>query len=515
MGLIMHLTELIIDFENKCQALEGLAEQPSLWSDHALKTAQNLRQLQQSDEPDIVTLLDTLHQAQRVRWIYKAGMENHDGFNKEIKNHHTPTWGEFQQLSLHQNAQRELAQTLYNEKMSTGGSVVFNLGQYTNVIGPELIRQSFENQTPFDVDFPDANILRLSLNLAEDSTVDQLAEYYEERFSQANKTIFVRPQVDEYDTVKSNPDKIGRYAGAIHHLRSQKPATDSVLTYIPTRKDAKLEGLPFDKYIKLYLEACNQPWQQICTAQTKLIAELNTGKELRFINTDGTDLRMSIKGFQFANSLTKANMPGSEVFSGMVRNSMNGTLVAKGRFYPPNAGQHIVENLRLEITDGKIQNFKAEKGAQYFQQFLNNDPGNFYFGEIGIGTNPHLKRSLSNSLLVEKISGSFHVALGAAYEFKQYDGQKVHVDNGNRSKDHWDITTMLLGKGGVIELDDRVIMRDGLWIDEAYDVLNRGWAAVPVADRPAYWKKFEGYDANGKAQWQRAPATDVGLKPTN
>jgi hypothetical protein len=65
------------------------------------------------------------------------------------------------------------------------------------------------------------------------------------------------------------------------------------------------------------------------------------------------------------------------------------------------------------------------------------------------------------------------------------------VNNGGNSALHWDLTTMLRGKGGKIYLDDRLVMDNGAWLDTAkYDVLNRGWEAVPKAERPDYWKNY-------------------------
>jgi aminopeptidase len=49
---------------------------------------------------------------------------------------------------------------------------------------------------------------------------------------------------------------------------------------------------------------------------------------------------------------------------------------------------------------------------------------------------------------------------------------------------------MLHGRQGQIWLDGRPVMDDGLWLDKAYDVLNRGWKSVPVDERPEYWKNY-------------------------
>lgn len=125
-----------------------------------------------------------------------------------------------------------------------------------------------------------------------------------------------------------------------------------------------------------------------------------------------------------------------------------------------------------------------------FERSIGVDDGARFVGELGIGTNPHLKRHVVNGLLVEKIGGSFHIALGRPYSYTSYEGVPVKVDNGGKSSLHWDITTMLHGKDGCIELDGRKVMENGQWIDPKYDVLNRGWESVPVEQRPDYWQDY-------------------------
>ena len=77
-----------------------------------------------------------------------------------------------------------------------------------------------------------------------------------------------------------------------------------------------------------------------------------------------------------------------------------------------------------------------------------------------------------NPLLVEKSRGSAHIAMGASYEFTEYLGKPVRVDNGNRSTIHWDVTNMLFGKNGKIILDGEDIMQEGLFVDPKLKCLN-------------------------------------------
>jgi aminopeptidase len=287
------------------------------------------------------------------------------------------------------------------------------------------------------------------------------------------------------------------------------------LTAIPTVEDAKKDCMDYGSYVTLFFEMCDQPWENISAAQEALIKKFDAAHSIHITNDDGTDVVMMLDDtdgtpFTFCNSVIAKNVPGSEIFSAPRRDSVNGTIVAKGRFSPRHDPGKIIENLTLKFENGKIMSFTADLGAADFQAFLDRDPNNAYTGELGIGTNPHLGRHVINGLLVEKIGGSFHVALGDCYTYKTYEGKPVHLVNGNKSMtgDHWDMTTLLRGHGGNIELDGVRVMSNGKWLDPALAVLNDGWAAVPVAERPDYWKSFAGYEDAGKAQWNgNAPAS--------
>jgi aminopeptidase len=310
-----------------------------------------------------------------------------------------------------------------------------------------------------------------------------------------NKSMIVRANTPNRKIVHANPDKAKIYDNETAPF-FQKSGTGEVfytLTCIPTENDSKIDGIPYNAYIKLFFEMCDQPWDAISDAHLKLIQEFNTATHVRITNNDGTDVSMELvdddgSHFTFCNSLIAKNVPGSEIFSAPRKNSVNGVVVAKGKF---THGGALIEDLTMEFKNGELVKYEAKKGLDAFKHAVEMDDGARFVGELGIGTNPHLKQHVANGLLVEKIGGSFHLALGRPYSYTEYQGTKVKVDNGGRSKLHWDITTMLYGKDGIIYLDGRKVMENGLWIDPQYDVLNRGWAAIPRKDRPAYWKNYD------------------------
>lgn len=245
--------------------------------------------------------------------------------------------------------------------------------------------------------------------------------------------------------------------------------TNWQLIYWPTEAEAKIEDLSLEEYAKLFFAAANRPWRKIREAQYKLVSILDKGKGLILTadpnNKDPkkrTFLSMSIQGMQFVNSTIDRNYPGSEVFSSPVRDTVNGQMFAAGKISMAHEGK-ILEDMYLKIENGKVVDAQARRGEKELANILGRDEGARYFGEVALGTNRGLPRRMFNPLLNEKVGGSFHMALGKAYEFEEYEGQKVKVDNGNRSSIHWDITILMLPSygGGAVIVDGKTIQKDG------------------------------------------------------
>jgi aminopeptidase len=252
------------------------------------------------------------------------------------------------------------------------------------------------------------------------------------------------------------------------------------LIYWPTEREAALEGLSYPEYVDLFLRACDQPWREIHTAQAHLVGMLDAATMLEIEAGSGnpdpdrrTRLRMDIGPMRFVNSTIVRNFPGSEVFSAPVRDSVEGQLFAAGLY---DYDGRRMEDILLRIEQGRIVEARARVGQADLQAVLDTDAGARYFGEVALGTNPGLRRRVLNGLLNEKVGGSFHITPGRAYQFTEYQGQSVVVDNGNRSQVHWDIAVPMLPAygGGAVRLDGKLIQVDGRFLDPALSVLNRG-----------------------------------------
>jgi aminopeptidase len=181
-----------------------------------------------------------------------------------------------------------------------------------------------------------------------------------------------------------------------------------------------------------------------------LAKRLSDGKQVQLLGPD-CDLSFSLEGRVFEGDFGENNMPGGEVFTAPVEDSVQGHI----KFTHPVSSAGIrLAGVELTLEDGKVVKAKAEQGEQALHALLASDAGASYLGEFGIGTNTDIKQSVGRALLDEKIAGTIHLALGKAYP---------EVGGQNQSGVHLDIVKDMT-KDAEIRFDGEVIYRDGQFI---------------------------------------------------
>lgn len=192
-------------------------------------------------------------------------------------------------------------------------------------------------------------------------------------------------------------------------------------------------------------------WKAKYAEQERLIERLHEAGEIR-INAPGTDLTLSVAGRTFINDGGEKNMPGGEVFTGPVEDSVNGTV----HFGIPAAvAGREVSGVRLRFEGGKVVESSAEKGEEYLNAMLDADEGARYLGELGIGTNYGISRATKSILFDEKIGGTVHLAVGRSYP---------ETGGKNDSSVHWDLICDLR-EGGELHADGELLQKNGRFLD--------------------------------------------------
>ncbi len=230
------------------------------------------------------------------------------------------------------------------------------------------------------------------------------------------------------------------------------------LTLFPTEALAQESDMALGEYEEFVFAAMalneDDPvafWRRKAEEQGRLAERMERAKEVRIVGP-GTDLTLSVEGRKFLNDGGEKNMPGGEIFTGPVEDSVEGTV-----FFgiPVAVAGREVQGVTLRFEGGRVVEASAEKGEEYLISMLDADEGARYLGELGIGTNYGIPRATKNILFDEKLGGTVHLAIGRSYEAT---GGK------NDSSVHWDLICDLR-EGGELYADGELIEKDGEFPD--------------------------------------------------
>ncbi|HVW17418.1 MAG TPA: aminopeptidase [Solirubrobacteraceae bacterium] len=254
-----------------------------------------------------------------------------------------------------------------------------------------------------------------------------------------------------------DPALVARHARASAGLREELLSKRWCVTLWPTpaaaaRADMEVSGLEAFVTRALFLDRPDPvvAWGELSAFQARLIERLASAREIR-VEADGTDLTLGVAGRAWVNSDGRRNMPSGEVFTGPIEDSADGRV----RFDVPTGPAGVeVRGVELELRDGEVVSATAEVGQDHLDAVLATDDGARRLGELGIGTNFGIDRSIGSILFDEKIGGTVHLALGRSYP---------ETGAVNASAIHWDLICDLR-RGGRITADGEVVQEDGRFV---------------------------------------------------
>jgi aminopeptidase len=188
-------------------------------------------------------------------------------------------------------------------------------------------------------------------------------------------------------------------------------------------------------------------WNEVEDNQKRWVNWLAGKKQLQ-LRGPNIDISMSIQDRTFVNSAATHNMPGSEIFTSPVEDSLNGWVDFT---YPAIRLGREVDGIHLEFKKGRVEKARAEKNEDYLLKMLDQDPGARGIGELGIGTNYAIDRFTRSILYDEKIGGTIHLAVGKG--FPECGGK-------NESALHWDMICDMR-TDSEIRVDGELFYKDG------------------------------------------------------
>jgi len=221
-----------------------------------------------------------------------------------------------------------------------------------------------------------------------------------------------------------------------------------VTVLIPSKtiaRDAKLSPKQFKDY---FYSCCFLDWKSLSQKFKKITSIFNKGKKVHLIG-EGIDLNFSVKNRIFILEDGKENMPGGEIYTAPIKDSLEGWV--KFDFPAVRDGLEI-SGISLTFKKGKIIKYSASKNQNILKSLIETDKGSKYIGEFAVGINPNVNK-ITSSWIDEKAAGTIHLAIGKSYEENKGD---------NDSAVHFDVVRSM--KRGKIILDNKVIFENGNWL---------------------------------------------------
>ncbi len=204
--------------------------------------------------------------------------------------------------------------------------------------------------------------------------------------------------------------------------------------------------------LKLDEEDPVKAWREQSERQKRLIEELlSKADELRF-QGPGIDLTVKVGGRRWISDDGHENMPGGEVFTGPVEDSVDGCVEFD---YPAVYRGVEVEGVKLCFRNGRVYEYSAVKGRDFLEKMVNLDEGSARLGELAFGLNYSITRATKEILFDEKIGGTVHMALGAGYP---------ETGSQNKSAIHWDMIKDMKSPEARVYVDGELAYRAGRFL---------------------------------------------------
>ena len=233
-------------------------------------------------------------------------------------------------------------------------------------------------------------------------------------------------------------------------------------TQFPCQASAQDASMSLNEYADfvfkaglLHLPSPAAAWRRLRASQKRVCDYLNKAREIRFVLPGGTDLKVGVAGRKWINSDGTNNFPDGEVFTGPVESATEGVVHFS---FPAMAGGREVNDVVLRFQDGQVTDASASSNEEYLFRMMDQDQGGRILGEIALGTNYSIRNFTKNTLFDEKIGGTFHAALGAAYP---------ETGGKNMSALHWDMVCDLR-QGGRVEVDGKIISKNGRFLNKSW-----------------------------------------------
>lgn len=266
---------------------------------------------------------------------------------------------------------------------------------------------------------------------------------------------------DQYTPIKKdNKDVINEFKRKKMQLESLKNYKRWLLLNYPSMVDAENMEMSYEEYYKYAFDAMTYDFGPQMDAIEELRNLMENTEHVRIIG-DNVNLEFYKNNIPVVSLVGNNNLPDGEIYTAPVRNSANGVI----KYNVPSPKNGIIfNNIQLKFKNGKVVDCSCDEDVSKLEEILSIDGGARFIGEFAFGFNPMVYKPMNDILYDEKLCGSFHIALGNAYQ---------NAFNGNQSALHWDMIYLNQpGNNCDVFFDGKLVNSHGNFIPEKIRKLN-------------------------------------------
>ncbi len=157
-----------------------------------------------------------------------------------------------------------------------------------------------------------------SIDTEELSTPTHAEALYEE----SDVLIRVRAEANATEQSDVPPEKQAAHSKARQPVQEVALSKRWCLTQFPSQANAQLAGMSTEGYENFVWDAINKDWAAQREHQSRMVDVLDPASEVRIKSGEVTDVTMSVDGMKTLNDYAEKNLPGGEVFTAPVVDSV-------------------------------------------------------------------------------------------------------------------------------------------------------------------------------------------------
>ena len=355
----------------------------------------------------------------------------------------------------------------YSLRLEAGNVVRIDAPPVAEPLAIEIYRAALAAGAHPYVDLQLERLPELLLAEGSDEQLEFVSPISKAEIEQLDAIVTVWSETNTRALTDADPDRHQRLLGASQELAKLRWQRMSAGTLgwlgvlVPTEAHAQDAQMSLAEYERFVFRACHveepgdpvEHWLGVREELGARAERLAEARELRIVGP-GTDLTVSVEGRRWQAADGHYNMPDGEVYTSPVETATEGEISFA---FPALFHGREVADIRLRFEGGEVVEAEASRGREYLDSLLEIDDGARRLGEVAFGLNYEIDRFTQNTLFDEKIGGTMHVALGAAF---------TDLGGLNNSGLHWDLVCDLR-KDGEVYADGELVWRAGHFLESA------------------------------------------------